>query len=75
MARQASFTAYEVRPVEELPPAELSRAIRETTIAFAGDPTFDFIFRSPEEFAQLVDVNFRYYIKQGKVFGRSMKKE
>lgn len=69
MKMPASRTVYEVRQIAKLSPAEFSWAVEETTRAFAGDPTFDFIFRSPKELARLVDVNLRYYLKRGKVFG------
>lgn len=64
-----AHTLYIVRPIENLSPDQFKRTVKETTRAFAGDPTFDFIFRSPQELAQLVDINLRYYLKRGKVFG------
>ena len=63
------YSVYTVQQIKSLSPAQFSRAVEETTRAFAGDPTFDYIFRSPQELAQLVDVNLRYYLKRGKVFG------
>ncbi len=62
-------TLYTIQQVETLSPAQFMRAVEETTRAFAGDPTFDFIFRSPQELSQLVDINLRYYLKMGKIFG------
>ncbi len=64
-----THTVYKVCQIEKLSSAEFVRVVTETTRAFAGDPTFDFIFRSSKELAQLVDVNLRYYLKRGKVFG------
>ncbi len=69
METRALHTVYKVRQIEKLSTEEFSRAVEETTRAFAGDPTLYFIFRSPQELAQLVDVNFRYYLQRGKVFG------
>lgn len=62
-------TLYTVRQIETLSPVQFKWAVKETTRAFVGDPTFDFIFRSSQELAQLVDINLRYYLKRGKVFG------
>ncbi len=69
MKMPTSRTVYKVHQIERLSKEEYSRAVEETTRAFQGDPTFDFIFRSPKELAQLVNVNLRYYLKRGKVFG------
>lgn len=69
MKTGTAYTVYEVHQVKEMSDEEFSRAVEKTTQAFAGDPTFDFIFRSPQELSQLVDVNFRYYLKKGKVYG------
>ena len=65
----ADRTLYTVRQIETLSPIQFQWVVKETTRAFAGDPTFDFIFRSPQELAQLVDINLCYYLKRGKVFG------
>lgn len=62
-------TVYKVRQIKKLSLAEFSWAVEETTRAFAGDPTFEFIFHSPKELSQLVEVNLHYYLKRGKVFG------
>ena len=69
MQTHVLHNVYKVHQIEKLSTVDFSRAVEETTRAFAGDPTFDFIFRSPQELAQLVDVNFRYYLQRGKVFG------
>lgn len=69
MSKSEPHTKYNVRQIENMSPAELSRAVEETTRAFGGDPTLGFIFRSPKELAQLVELNFHYYMKQGMVFG------
>ena len=62
-------TLYTVRQIETLSPVQFTWAVKETTRAFAGDPTLYFIFRSSQELEQLVDINLRYYLKMGKVFG------
>lgn len=62
-------TVYTVRQIDNLSPSEFSRAVEKTTQAFDGDPTFGFIFRSPKELSQLLDVSLRYYLKCGCVFG------
>jgi hypothetical protein len=69
MNMSTQYTVYNVRQIGELSPPEFSRVVEETTRAFKGDPTFKFIFRSPKELSQLVDVNLRYYFRRGKVFG------
>lgn len=69
MKDSESRTLYTVRQIETPSPAQFTQAVEETTRAFAGDSTLDFIFRSSKEMAQLVDINLRYYLKMGKVFG------
>ncbi len=69
MKKQAPHHIYKIRQIKRLSSLEFMRAVEETTHAFKGDPTFDFIFHSPKELAQLVTVNLHYYLKKGTVFG------
>lgn len=64
-----NFVKYTVRKIESLTGEEMSRVVSETTRAFDGDPTFEFIFNSFGDLAHLVEVNMRYYLKAGEVYG------